>query len=229
MMGKSGATVSPQQAKKTIVNRINELAQKETMLRSSIAVFKKTAEVAHSRKNIAERNLALKKRIMCERQMELTSATASNLMHQLMVLESAESNLDTVRAMKHGASALRTIQKDTSVSEVAETMDEISQAMTDASDINTAMSQPLAGGVDESDMDDALAELEESLQEENDRAYEQMFDKIVFPTVPGAKSPEKPVHRIVDVRNSTITPVRLIPVRSADEELLQKLMAEMNT
>lgn len=156
--------------KKAIVDlreHISTLNKKSNYLESQI---KDQEDLA--RKNISKnKNLAklcLKKKKKLESDLIKINNQIESLETQLMAIESANLNLETMKAMKQGAKAIKQIHSDFNIDKVDETMDEIRDQVEASEEISEAISRPLGTDfIDEDELDDELAALEEEEAESN--------------------------------------------------------------
>ncbi|OMJ26936.1 Vacuolar-sorting protein SNF7 [Smittium culicis] len=85
---------------------------------------------------------ALKRKKMLEEQLDKINGSRMTLDTQMMAIESANVNLETMNAMKQGADAMKNIHKNMNIDKVDQTMDEIREQMDLANEVSTAISQP---------------------------------------------------------------------------------------
>jgi charged multivesicular body protein 4 len=113
--------------------------------------------------------MALKRKKMYEQQREHTRGARFNLETQLLAIENANVNMETLKAMKAGSQTMKTMHGEMDVDKVDATMDDIREQMDLANEINAAISTPLGMdyGVDEDELNEELEQLEQS---ELDRA-----------------------------------------------------------
>lgn len=105
---------------------------------------------------------------MYEQQREHARGARFNLETQLLAIENANVNMETLKAMKAGSATMRSMHGELDVGKVDATMDDIREQMDLANEINAAISTPLAMDlVDEEELD---AELEQIEQAEMDKA-----------------------------------------------------------
>lgn len=187
-----------------------QISDQEAAARKYISTNKNLAKNALKRKKGYESNL-----IKIENQID-------SLETQLTAIEGANLNLETMKAMKQGASAMKQIHGEYDVDKVEANMDEIREQVELADEISDAISRPLANEyVDEDELDEELAMLQEE-QEQQVKApaqkqsvaqppqqYQQQREESLpdFPTV----SKSKPQAKEED----------------EDEEALKALQAEM--
>ncbi|OMJ23517.1 Vacuolar-sorting protein SNF7 [Smittium culicis] len=79
---------------------------------------------------------------MLEEQLDKINGSRMTLDTQMMAIESANVNLETMNAMKQGADAMKNIHKNMNIDKVDQTMDEIREQMDLANEVSTAISQP---------------------------------------------------------------------------------------
>jgi charged multivesicular body protein 4 len=92
-----------------------------------------------------------------EAQADRMSLTRFNIEQQAMALEHSTMNVGAMEAMRDGAAAMRAMQKNMTLDDVDDVLDDIQETMEVADEISNAISQPM-GAVDD---DELLAELEE--------------------------------------------------------------------
>lgn len=111
--------------------------------------------------------MALKRKKMYEGQREHTRGARFNLETQILTIENANINLETLNAMKVGSSTMKNIHGEMNIDKVDDTMDDIREQMDLANEISSAISNPLGldTGIDE---DELAAELEQLEQAELD-------------------------------------------------------------
>merc|ERR1719245_1283389 len=122
---------------------------------------------------------ALKRKKMYEGEMEKICNVKMTLETQVMNLESAAQNADTLNTMKK-------IRTDLGIDKVDDLMDDIREEMDTAKDISDAMARPIDGMYDEDELLSELADLENMGMEQ------QMLntgDSVKLPDVPGNKLP----------------------------------------
>lgn len=104
---------------------------------------------------------------MYEQQREHTRGARFNLETQLLAIENANVNMETLKAMKAGSATMRSMHGELNVDKVDATMDDIREQMDLANEINAAISTPLGMdyGLDEEELDAELEQLEQSEME----------------------------------------------------------------
>lgn len=131
-----------------------QIAEQELLARKYITSNKAMAKNALKRKKGYEGNL-----MKIENQID-------SLETQLTAIESANLNLETMKAMKQGALAMKQIHGEYDVDKVENTMDDIREQVELAEEISEAISRPVgAEYVDEDELDEELAALQAEEQE----------------------------------------------------------------
>lgn len=162
------------------------LSKKEAYLEQRMAAEQNVA-LQQAKGNRSAALQALQRRKLLQSQCERIRAARFNLELQLLAIENATLNLETMEAMRQGSQAIKALHGAVSVERVDDTMDEIREQMDVAREIGDAIASPLGanagalGGiiVDEDELD---AELEALQQEALDHQL------LAAPTIP-TKSP----------------------------------------
>ncbi|KAJ1551257.1 Charged multivesicular body protein 4C [Nowakowskiella sp. JEL0078] len=110
---------------------------------------------------------ALKKKKMLQDRLDKLMGTKTTIDMQLMAIENANFNLETMKAMSAGAAAMKEMHGKMDINKVDQTMDEIRDQMDLANEISDAISQPVGFGLD-MDEDELNEELELLEQEQLD-------------------------------------------------------------
>lgn len=130
-----------------------QISDQEALARKYLSTNKNLAKNALKRKKGYETNL-----MKIENQID-------SLETQLVAIESANLNLETMKAMKQGASAMKQIHGEYDIDKVETTMDDIREQVELADEISEAISRPVGNEyVDEDELDEELAQLQ---QEQN--------------------------------------------------------------
>ncbi|CAK7893270.1 vacuolar-sorting protein Snf7p [[Candida] anglica] len=182
-----------------------QIADQEALARKHIATNKALAKNALKRKKGYESNL-----MKIENQID-------SLETQLTAIEGANLNLETMKAMKQGASAMKQIHGEYDVDKVESTMDDIREQVELADEISEAISRPVGGEyIDEDELDEELAQLQEEANEAaqvpaakvpQQKQQQQQANLPAFPAVNKTKPQEEE--------------------EDEDEEALKALQAEM--
>lgn len=111
--------------------------------------------------------MALKRKKMYESQKQHTQGARFNLETQILAIENANVNLETLNAMKTGSATMRSIHGELDVDKVDNTMDDIREQMDLANEISAAISNPLGmdlmgGAMDEDELEAELEQIEQA-------------------------------------------------------------------
>lgn len=203
--------------KKAIVElreHIQMLNKKRTHLEQQINDQDTLARKYVSSKQSALAKNALKRKKGFENNLMKIENQIDSLETQLFAIEGANLNLETMKAMKQGASAMKQIHGEYDVDKVENTMDDIREQVELADEISEAISRPVANDlVDEDELDEELAMLQ---QEEQQREAQQPV-KTVDTKIPDSKLPDFPA----------VNKTKLQETEDEDEEALRALQAEM--
>jgi charged multivesicular body protein 4 len=104
--------------------------------------------------------VCIKRKKGLEAQIEQTGNARATVEQQMLALESATVNMETLSAMKAGAASLKSLQKGMTTDEVDVAMDDIRDAMDVNNEIGDAIARPFQD-VDESELESELNELEQ--------------------------------------------------------------------
>ncbi|CAG8485608.1 16684_t:CDS:2 [Acaulospora morrowiae] len=138
------------------------LEKRENHLQNKIDSELKTAKT-YAATNKRAAMMALKRKKQYENQIEKIGGARITIEAQVMAIENANVNLETIRAMEKGAEAMKAIHGSMDINKVDDTMDSIREQMDLADEISNAISAPMIG-IDLDD-DELNAELEELEQE----------------------------------------------------------------
>jgi len=133
-----------------------------------------------------------------------------NLETQIMTLEDAYLNKETLTAMQTSAVAMRNAMREGEVDRADELMEDINEAMDQVQELNDAMSQPLGAVMDENELEAELAELEEM------EADELLSEMPATTTKPIATTRQKETN-VPDVE----VPTHKIAKRTEEDELAE--------
>ena len=159
LFGKAKKKETPKDSVMQLKETLTMLEKRESYLQKKI-----DTEIGIAKQN-AQRNkkaaiMALKRKKTYEQQMEKIGGARMTIESQVMAIEGAGVSLETMNAMKAGASAMKQIHKGMTIDKVDDTMDDIRDQMDLAEEINSAISQPTGFGMDFDD-DELAAELDE--------------------------------------------------------------------
>jgi len=142
------------------------LDKREVHLKKLIDQCLKEAKKASSQKNKKGALYQLKKKKMYEKELDQLFGKKSNLDMQILTLQGAATNKEVLQAMQQGAATLKQQVNDSDIDTVDSAMDEINEAMGIADELSEALAQSVGAPVDEEDLENELAELEDELAEE---------------------------------------------------------------
>jgi len=145
----------------------------------------------------------LKRKKMYEGEKKKIVDVKLTLETQVMNLESAAQDADTLNAMKVGTNMMKEMKNNFGIDEVDDIMDDIKGQRDEVNVICDAMAQPIDGLYDEDELLAELAELEKLGMKE------QLLSTPSMPSVPGKKLPT------------------LDGTSKAEEEELKKLVSEV--
>lgn len=168
-------TDTPQDSIQHMKSTADMLERKEQHLQSKIAAEESAARAAAAASNRSAALLSLKRRRLYEQQLEHTRGARFNLETQIIAIENANINLETLGAMRSGSAAMRSIHGSMDLDAVDATVDDIREQMDLAQEISAAIAAPMGfeavgAAVDEEEL---LRELELLEQEEVDRSLLQ--------------------------------------------------------
>ena len=200
---------------KTLRDNLATLEKREEHIQKKIeaSVLEAKQKMAKNDKNGAL--FALKRKKMYEGEVSKLQGARITLDSQILALESAAVNMETFKAMKSGAAAMKQLHGSIDADKVDDIMDEIQEQKDIHDAISEAISRPGQDMFDDQELLDELAELD-ALSVETETvaaapapaAATTVFN---FPTVPSA-APSKPA----------------MVEETDDERALRELEASMN-
>jgi len=200
---------------------LNMLEKREGLLEK-----KKAAELENAKKFTKEKNKraamqCLKMKKMYEAQIETLSNQKLRVMEQVMLVEGAKSNVETVNAMKQSAQHLKDMSKKTNIDNVDKTMDDIDEVSENFRQVQDRLAQPvgMSADIDEDELD---AELEELEAEELDK---EVLEQTM--TMPAAPAHIPAIQQPQALSMSAQAPAAKVSANSSEEDELAKLQAEM--
>nr|AAS56528.1 YLR025W [Saccharomyces cerevisiae] len=221
---------SPTKAIVRLREHINLLSKKQSHLRTQITNQENEARIFLTKGNKVMAKNALKKKKTIEQLLSKVEGTMESMEQQLFSIESANLNLETMRAMQEGAKAMKTIHSGLDIDKVDETMDEIREQVELGDEISDAISRPLITGANEVDED----ELDEELDMLAQGNANQETSKIVNNNVNAApisenkvSLPSVPSNKIKQSENSVKDGEEEEDEEDEDEKALRELQAEM--
>ncbi|KAJ3385258.1 RNA-dependent ATPase [Lobulomyces angularis] len=197
LFGKAQASkTQPKDAIVKLRENIEMLDKREKYLETKVI-----AEISIARANATKNKkvalMALKRKKLYEDQINKNQGSRLMLEQQVMVIENANVNKETMEAMRIGAEGLKNIHGAMDINKVDEIKDSIGEQMDLANEISEAISQPIIFG-QEIDEDELDAELELLQQEEADEKYlaaDGMHHAPSVPTnvIPAIAQPPRPI------------------------------------
>ncbi|KAJ3067118.1 ESCRT-III subunit protein snf7 [Podochytrium sp. JEL0797] len=166
LFGVAKAKTTPKDAIVKLRESIEMLDKREKYLGTKIEAELRTAK-ANASKNRKVALMALKRKKIYQDQSDKIMGSRMTLEQQMLAIESANVNLETMNAMKAGAEAMKNIHGSLNIDKVEETMDDIKDQMDLANELSDAIAAPINFGA-EIDEDELDAELELLAQEELD-------------------------------------------------------------
>ncbi|KNC96164.1 ESCRT-III subunit protein SNF7 [Spizellomyces punctatus DAOM BR117] len=214
-------------APKDAIVRLREslemLEKREKYLQTKIDNELKIAK-ANVSKNKRVALTALKRKKAYEDQISKIMGSRMTLEQQVMAIENANVNLETMNAMKAGADAMKQIHGHLDINKVDATMDDIREQMDLANEISEAISQPVNFGV-EFDEEELNEELELLEQEDLDA---RLLDTAGVGVDLGQVEAAPAVPKIaVPAIAQPPRPTRAQPVQSEEDAELEELRAAM--
>ena len=162
---------------------------------------------------------------MYEQQKQHTQGARFNLETQLLAIENANINMETLKAMKMGSATMKNMHGEMNVDRVDATMDDIREQMDLANEINAAISTPLGGfdmGLDEDELE---AELEQLEQAEMDRAMLDVKSPLPSMAIPSAPTATTTSPLMTSPAHSAASKSAVLD-EEAELELLRASMAQ---
>ncbi|AAS53580.1 AFR209Wp [Eremothecium gossypii ATCC 10895] len=231
LFGSGNAKQKKELPKKAILElreHIQLLSKKQAHLQTQMTSQEESARHFLSKGNKNMAKAALKRKKVFESQLLKIDKQVDSLEQQLYSIENANLNLETMKAMKQGASAMKHIHEGLDVERVDETMDEIREQVELGEEISEAISRPLYTGVNEIDEDELDEELDMLAQEEVARKVMEPgaavpaaapATKVSLPSVPSSDMPQQD-------RGQPVT-LGMDQEEDEDERALRELQAEM--
>ncbi|KAG1267447.1 ESCRT-III subunit protein snf7 [Rhizopus azygosporus] len=181
--GKAKSKTTAKDAIYKLRETLDMLEKRQTFLETKAENELKIAKL-NATKNRRVALMALKRKKAYESNIEKINGARMTIETQMMAIENANVNLETMSAMRAGAEAMKNIHGSMDIDKVDATMDDIRDQMDIANEISEAISRPVGVG-DELDEEELLNELEELEQEELDaKMLETPSPVITAPNVP---------------------------------------------
>ncbi|CAL9050926.1 unnamed protein product [Musa banksii] len=142
------------------------LEKKEQALMKKVAAEIEKAKEFTKANNKRAAIQCLKRKRLHEQQVEQLGNFQLRIHDQIIMLEGAKATTETIDALRIGAAAMKTIQKETNIDDVDKTMDEINEQTENMKQIQEALSLGVAADFDEDELEAELEELEGAELEE---------------------------------------------------------------
>jgi len=205
---------APKKAIITLREQINMLTKKQNHLYTQIDDQDAIARKFISSDKTKAKN-ALKRKKVLDNEAGKISSQIDALENQLRSIESANLNLETMKAMKQGAKAMKNIHGGITVDKVDQTMDEIREQAELGEEISEAISRSYpTDNVDEDELEDELEALQ---QEEVDSKLLNSGTKTSHVQLPDAPNTSIREDKTVEHEEE----------EDEDEKALKALQAEM--
>ncbi|KAG6817445.1 hypothetical protein H0H87_008613 [Tephrocybe sp. NHM501043] len=169
-----GARRDPKQSARDAIvalrQQLQMIEKKEEYLQKKVEEELKKAK-ANAVSNKAVATAALKRKKVCEQELERLGGTRLQLEMQVNTLESANLNAETMAAMKKASDALKVIHGNLDIDKVDATMAMVNEQRELANEIATSLANPI--GQDTMDEEELAEALEDLVQEELDDRLSQ--------------------------------------------------------
>jgi len=140
-------------------DHIQAIAQRKKQLENEIRQCMINAKTYNAKKNKLAARKQLEKKARLEKQLLIQYGVETNMERQQDALVTVAQNRDITNAMKSNAAILRDEMAQTNVDDVAETMDDISEQMTEIDQVGDAISGPIGEVADEDEITKQLEAL----------------------------------------------------------------------
>ena len=182
------------------------------LLDKKIDLCVKEAKEKMAKKDKRGAMFALKRKKMYEGEIDKILNTKITIETQMITLESAVHNKETVTAMQSANSALKNVRQDVGVDEVDNIMDTMKEEIDMAQEMSDAIAQPV----------DPYAYDEDELQEELNQLEEEDLEAELLKPTPAEQ-------KVVDVNLPSVPDSKLPAMKEAEDEeaALKALEAEM--
>jgi charged multivesicular body protein 4 len=212
--GRSNAQKPPPADLNTSIQKLRQaivtLDKREEHLGKKIAECVDRARTKSKHRDKKGALFELKKKKQLEGQLQSIQGKKLNLETQIMTLEDAFLNKETLNAMQTSAQAMRSAMRESDVEKADELMEDITDAMEQVNEMNEAMAQPLGAVMDEDELEAELAELEEM---EADELLSAM------PATTAKNTKEKDV--AVDVPDVEVPTHKVVSKQTEEDELAE--------
>lgn len=188
------STIQPTDPQNTIVNLRESIAnqeKREEHIEVKIQAMVKEAKAKMAKGDKKGALFAMKRKKLYEQEQEKIQNVKFTLETQVMNLESAAQNAQTVKAMQQGSKTMQKIRSEVGVEKVDDIMDEIKEEMELAQEISQAIAQPVDPLMtDEDELLEELNALETAdLEAELLKPPARSEPALSMPSVPNSKLP----------------------------------------
>lgn len=220
----SGPSPSPVDTIKMLRENLIVLEKREEHILKKIETALQEAKQKSNKKDRNGALFALKRKKMYEAEVSKLQGARITLDSQILALESAAVNIETFKAMKSGANAMKNMRGDLDADKVDDIMDSIQEEKDVHDQISEAISRP---GQDLFDDEELLEELAELDALEADAEVELAGANTVHaPTeLPATAAVPPSVFNLPSVPTTAVAPEAV--AESEDERALRELQASM--
>jgi len=168
LFGNSNAVsrIAPTDTIKKLRETLTMLEKREEYLQKQTADLTRDAKEKLAKKNKVAALSCLKRKKQYEAQISKVAGARQTLEDQILAIESATMNVETMNAMKLGAAQMAQMHQGLNVDVVDDTMADIKEQMDVADEISNAIGQPLRSNIDEDELEAELASLQDEAQQE---------------------------------------------------------------
>jgi len=198
----------------TLRSAVDQLDKRETHLQKKIEQTLHAAKDKSKRRDKKGALFELKKKKQLENQLQQLQGKKFNLETQISALEDAQMNKQTIAAMQVSAKALKQTVKESDIDQAENLMEDLNEVMDQVTEFNDALSQPMGQEIDDAELENELAELD-------DLAADDLLDPIPQTTNKSNISPNK----VLDLPN---VPANKIPSQNEEEKELADLEQMLN-
>mmetsp|Transcript_16514 Transcript_16514/g.33003 ORF Transcript_16514/g.33003 Transcript_16514/m.33003 type:complete len:232 (-) Transcript_16514:158-853(-) len=227
LFGKKKASAAPAPLPvdtiKVLRDNLLVLEKREEHIYRKIDAALSEAKAKSAKKDKNGALFALKRKKMYEAEVSKLQGARITLDSQILALESAAVNIETFKAMKSGATAMKGMRGDIDADKVDEIMDDIQEEKDIHDSISEAISRPGQDLFDDEELLDELAELD-ALEMEEEVAAPAPAVSAPAPAVPST------VFSLPSAPTGAVAPAAApaaAPAESEDERALRELQASM--
>lgn len=229
LFGKKKASAAPAPLPVDTIKLLRDnllvLEKREEHIQKKIEMALSEARQKSSKKDKNGALFALKRKKMYESEVSKLQGARITLDSQILALESAAVNIETFKAMKSGANAMKGLRGDIDADKVDDIMDEIQDEKDIHDSISEAISRPGQDLFNDEDLLEELAELE-ALDLEEAEMETAAANATAAPSAPQSvfNLPNVPTSNVAgNVRHQQPS----VQAESEDERALRELQASM--